>query len=213
MKRRIKGIRHLTDNTYILSFEKENLNFMPGQYISVGIEGSLNHREYSIYSGENDEYVDVLIREVTNGNVSVQLRNCRPGQMLEVDGPFGYMTLNREEIYNKKYVFIASGTGIAPFHSFILSYPGIDYTLLHGVRFSDEAYDMNDYAAGRYILCTSGEEDLYTSGRITSCLEKMDIDDNHLYYICGNSNMIYSVYDILRKKGVNLSNIKSEVYF
>jgi len=177
------------------------------------LKGELDQREYSIYSGERDDYLEILVREVLDGHVSLKLKQCKPGQLLQVNGPFGSFGLETFDMFSAKLVFIASGTGISPFHSFVRSYSGIDYILLHGVRFKNEAYDLNDYDPERYILCTSKEFYRGHKGRVTSFLPGYPVEAHMLFYLCGNNNMIYEVYHILRDKGVPAENIFSEVYF
>ena len=116
-------------------------------------------------------------------------------------------------MFSREMVFIASGTGIAPFHSFVRSYPGINYTLIHGVSYNNEAYERNDYDPHRYILCTSKESNGGHKGRVTRFLPGYRVDPDMLFYLCGNNNMIYEVYHILRDKGIPDENIFSEVYF
>ena len=71
--------------------------FRAGQHITLGIPGNNQVREYSIYSTEQDTSLEVLIKEVENGTVSRQLRKLIPGELLEVDGPFGYFTLDEKK--------------------------------------------------------------------------------------------------------------------
>jgi len=210
---KIRQIRFLTESTFILRFDRENMEFKPGQHIIVGLKGELNQREYSIYSGENDDYLEILVREVPEGIVSLQLRQCKPGEFLQVNGPFGSFGLERSDMFSGKLVFIASGTGISPFHSFVKSYPGINYILIHGVRYRTEAYERNDYDPHRYYLCTSKDGNGDHKGRITSFLPGYPVEPEMLFYICGNNNMIYEVKHILRDKGIPPENIFTEIYF
>ena len=113
----------------------------------------------------------------------------------------------------QKIIFIASGTGIAPFHSFINSYPSLNYTLIHGVKYGEEAYDSDEYNAKRYILCTSRDKQGNIQGRVTDYLKNYSPDKTAYYYLCGNSNMIHDAYDILREKSVDAGRIHAEVYF
>jgi len=209
----VTKVRFLTESTFILRFTRENMQFKAGQHIIVGMKGYMDQREYSIYSGENDEYIEILVKEIITGNISVLLRQCKPGDLLQVNGPFGSFGIETYDRYSRKLVFIASGTGISPFHSFVRSYPGIDYTLLHGVSFSKEAYERNEYAADRYILCTSKEKYSGHKGRVTRFLIKFRVTQNMIFYLCGNSSMIYEVSQILREKGIPDDNIISEIYF
>jgi ferredoxin/flavodoxin---NADP+ reductase len=210
---KIRQIRFLTEKTFVLRLDRGNMEFRAGQHIIVGLEGELDQREYSVYSGENDDYLEILVREVLYGKVSLQLKQCKPGQLLQVNGPFGSFGPESFEMFSRKLVFIASGTGISPFHSFVRSYPGINYTLIHGVRYRSEAYEMNDYDPGRYILCTSKELNGGHKGRVTRFLPGYPVNRDMLFYVCGNNSMIYEVYHILRDKGIPPENIFSEVYF
>ena len=210
---KVRQIRFLTEETFVLRLERGDIEFKAGQRIVVGLKDESELREYSVYSGENDDYLEILVREVLDGNVSVQLRHCEPGQLLQVTGPFGSFRLEKFDMYSRKLMFIASGTGISPFHSFVRTYPGIDYILFHGVRNNNEAYESNDYDPRRYFLCTSKESNGRHKGRITKFLPHYPVDPDMLFYVCGNNNMIYEVYHILRDKGIDDENIFSEVYF
>ena len=131
-KHKLKAIRHLTDTTYVLEMERRGMEFEAGQHILLGNNGSIHKREYSIYSGTNDKNLEVLVKEVEEGIVSKQLKKLQEGTVLEIEGPLGFFSIEPEMIKQKrKFLFIASGTGIAPFHSMIKSIPNLDYTLLH----------------------------------------------------------------------------------
>jgi len=174
---------------------------------------SLDQREYSVYSGENDDYLEILVREVIDGKVSPQLKQLKEESVLEVDGPFGFFRFNPEDFDAQKFLFVATGTGISPFHSFVCTYPELDYRLIHGVRFGEEAYEHYDFDENKIILCTSGEENGRFNGRVTEYLVSNPVDAETNCFLCGNSEMIHEVFDILTAKGVPVSNIYSEVYF
>lgn len=210
---KVTQIRFLTENTFILRLTRGTMEFRAGQRVIAGLEGDLNQREYSIYSGENDDYLEILVRDVKDGNVSPKLKHCKPGQILHVNGPFGVFGIETYDRYSGKLVFIATGTGIAPFHSLVRSYPGINYTLIHGVRLCSEAYERIDYDPRHYILCTSKEYSYGRKGRVTKFLSKFRVTPDMLFYLCGNGSMIYEVYHILRDKGIPDENIMSEKYF
>ena len=192
------------------------MEFIPGQHFNIGLIDEAINREYSSYSGDKETYLEFLIREVKGGLVSPVLKNLKPKDEVSLDGAYGLFVLDKEKIKKHQFLFIASGTGIAPFHSFVKSYPKLDYQLLHGIRHVDEKYDSEDYDPKRYIPCVSqtpGPKDF--SGRVTDYLKKNPIKkvNNLICYICGNSDMINDVYDILRNQGVNGSDIITEVFF
>jgi ferredoxin--NADP+ reductase len=207
----IQGIRYLTNSTYVIRLDRGGLEFEAGQYISLGLPGHAEKREYSIYSGTGDDYIEVLIKEISEGLVSKQLKHLHPGSHAEMDGPYGFFTL--DGLSRKRPVFIASGTGIAPFHSFIRSYPELDYLLIHGVKYGDEAYEHETYEPARYILCTSRDNRGHYQGRVTDYLLSHPLANGADYYLCGNSQMIHDVYDILKGLEVEADRIHAEVYF
>ena len=179
----------------------------------LGPEKQIEQREYSVYSGEKDDFLEVLIREVEMGKISKQLKHLKPGETIRVDGPFGFFKFHPSMFPSDKFLFIATGTGISPFHSFVRTHPEIDYRLLHGVRYAHEAYEHHDFDKNRVTLCTTGDTDGDFEGRVTDYLftQKVDADTN--CFLCGNSEMIQEMFDILTAKGVPVSNIYSEVYF
>jgi ferredoxin/flavodoxin---NADP+ reductase len=210
---KIIEIRNLTDETFSLKLPKARFPFKPGRHISLRIHGNHRSREYSIYSGAFDENLEVLVKEVENGYFTPRLRKLRAGDLLEIHGPFGKFGIDKITAETGKFVFIASGTGIAPFRSMIRTYPEIDYTLIHGVRTSAEAYDRDEYASGRYVLCTSRDTKGDYQGRLTGYLKNCAFTPETQFYICGNSNMIFDALDILKKKGFERNQIHCEVYF
>ena len=212
-KQKIVGIRHLTENTYVVRLERNGISFQTGQFVILNLNGSANRREYSVYSGEKDKFLEVLVREIDDGQVSRQLKNCKAGDILEIDGPFGFFKFHPDMFPTPKFLFVATGTGISPFHSIVRTFPELDYQLIHGVRFGYEAYEHCDFHKGRITLCTSGEDTGDFYGRVTDYLFEKQIERDTQCFLCGNSEMIYEVFDILTSKGIPVSNIYSEVYF
>ncbi len=210
---KVTDIRHLTPSTYVLRMERQGIKFNAGQHISLGTNHDGEAREYSIYSGESDDFIEVLIREVEDGLISKKLKRVKQGDRIGYNRPVGYFQIPEDERESGKFLFIASGTGIAPFHSFIESYPGLNYKLLHGVRTADEAYEKEVYDPENFILCTSRDTKGDYHGRVTDYLKNRPVEKDIQVYLCGNCEMIHDAYDILLDKGVPAANIHSEVYF
>ena len=212
-KHEVSNVRHLTDSTFVIRFERKGIEFRTGQYFFIGRAGTLEQKEYSIYSSEQEPHLEVLVRAVDEGLVSRDLQTCRPGDLLEVEGPFGSFLLEESDRQTHNYLFVATGTGISPFHSFAGTYPDLRYVLLHGVRFAEEAYDRQNYGPDRYVLCTSQDEEGDFHGRVTAYLNEADYPESTLFYLAGNSTMIREVYDLLEAKGISNSRIRTEVYY
>ncbi len=210
---KVLNIRNLTENTFVLTLPKSRFKFLAGQHISLSIKGDYQSREYSIYSSEEGDNLEVLVKEVEGGYFSPKLKHLNVGDMVEVHGPFGKFGLDAKKLESHKHVFIASGTGIAPFHSMVKSYPGLNYELIHGVRYINEAYEKEHYQKEHYILCASRDEKGDFNGRVTTYLEQTDFEKNTCFYLCGNSDMIFDAMEILKDKGFDRDNVNVEVYF
>lgn len=210
---KVAEIKSLTEHTFVLTLPKSRFKFVAGQHISLSIAGDYQSREYSIYSAEEGGSLEVLVKEVEGGYFSPKLKHLKVGDMVEVHGPFGKFGLDEKRKDSHKHVFIASGTGIAPFHSMVKSYPELDYHLIHGVRYLEEGYEKEDYKAERFTLCTSRDKKGDFNGRVTDYLKKTEFDKDTCFYLCGNSDMIFDSMEILSDKGFGRENVTVEVYF
>jgi ferredoxin/flavodoxin---NADP+ reductase len=211
----VEHVRNINKSTYVLRFSRSDLQFKPGQHLMIGITGSEEHREYSIYSGTDEEYLEVLIKEVDDGLVSTQLRNLIKGDEISVKGPYGFFLTDANGAQTGKFLFVASGTGIAPFHSYAMSGKNgdSDYRILHGIRNTEESYDHEQYRAGTYFTCTSRGHNGDFPGRITDYLLSDAEVRADKAYLCGNSNMIQDAMDILIAQGYKYDQLFTEVYF
>lgn len=210
---KILDVRFLTEHAFVIRLERKNIEFIAGQHIHLKIPGNTRFREYSIYSSEKAPYIEVLIKEVKDGYLTPALKKIHAGQLLEIFGPMGNYQLRSKDIQLKKFLFIASGTGISPFHSFVGSYPDLNYTILHGVRYINEAYERDSYKKNNILVCTTGDFEGDFHGRVTDYLKSNIIDKDLLIYLCGNYNMIVDSIEILKAKGVSRDQIFVESYF
>lgn len=210
---KVLKLKHLTESTFVLQLPKSRFSFYAGQHVSLSIKGDYQSREYSIYSAENSETLELLVKEVDGGYFSPKLKHLKPGDYVEVHGPFGKFGLDKKRMDSHKHVFIASGTGIAPFHSMVKSHPDLDYQLIHGVRHAYEAYEKDHYDERRFILCTSRDDSGDFNGRVTDYLKETSFDKNTSFYLCGNSDMIFDAMEIIKDKGFERENVNVEVYF
>src|SRR5271166_742256 len=94
--------------------------FVPGQWLSVKAttpDGEEMTRAYSIASPPSgNSHVALCLNRVQDGFMSNYLCNLSEGQEITFQGPFGDFIL-RPPL--RDTVFIATGTGIAPFRSML----------------------------------------------------------------------------------------------
>ncbi len=210
---RVLSNERLSRYTFRLRTERPDLPIRAGQCFSIGTSDLGINREYSMYSAANDDFIDFLVREIDDGVVSPRLGACRVGDLVEIGGPYGDFCLPEEQINSNTYVFIATGTGIAPFHSYVESFPNLKYTLFHGVRYEDELYDKDDYQPQSFKSAISCPTNGKNGSRITETLNNTDVDVKSSYYLCGNRLMITDAISILRDKGVPGGSIFTETFF
>jgi ferredoxin--NADP+ reductase len=210
---KILEVEQLTNSTVRIRTERPDALIIAGQCFNLGLPGGSINREYSMYSDANANYVDFLIKVLADGSLTPALQRVRVGDTVEIDGPYGHFFLHEPQDSNRKYVFLATGTGIAPFHSFVATYPDLRYTLIHGIRKPDEQYDASHYRQGSYIPCISRNVEEQSSMRITDYIKRNPIDPNSIVYMCGNRSMIVDAFEILREQGVPGNNLFTEVFF
>jgi ferredoxin-NADP reductase len=206
-------VESLTQTTIRLRVERPDIEIVAGQCFNIGLPGESINREYSMYSDASADYVDFLVKVIDNGCLTPLLARLQSLDKVELHGPYGEFKLWNPTNKEAKYVFIATGTGIAPFHSFIETYPKIDYQIIHGVRFPDEAYHASHYLKSRYESCVSQNAKNLPSRRVTDHIMQNPINSESIVYLCGNRNMITDTFQILRDQGVPGDNLFTEVFF
>lgn len=208
----ILSIRNINDKVFALRFEKGAYSFVPGQYVQIGIKGESTKRAFSIYSAQEDDFMELVIKMVEGGEVSVPMHELKVGDVIEVEAPAGQFTLD-ESLKHKHIIFIASGTGISPFHSIIKSHTKLNYTLIHGVRTISDLIEPDEYHPEKLITCTSRDNTGKFQGRITHYLLSSSIEKSAEYFLCGNGIMIEEVKEILTQNQVPSNQIHTEVFY
>jgi len=90
--------------------------FLPGQYVNIDVPGSGGHRSYSFSTAPGERSLGFLIKKIPGGLMSGWLARARPGDRLNVTGPMGSFYLRDGE---GPLLFLAGGTGLAPFLSML----------------------------------------------------------------------------------------------
>jgi ferredoxin--NADP+ reductase/benzoate/toluate 1,2-dioxygenase reductase subunit len=204
------GVEFLTDSVFVLRFERDGLDFIPGQRLLIG--RGMDMREYSIFSAPEDPFLEILVKRIEGGAVSPLLAGLSPGDEIEVKGPAGdfFLATAREDA---RHLFVASGTGISPYRCFVRSTGALDYLVLHGVRYPEERYCRDAFQSDRYVACVSKGTGPDFVGRVSDLLRLSPVESETECYLCGNSDMIYECFRILSGYGVPRERIHAEIYF
>ncbi|HET7323490.1 MAG TPA: FAD-binding oxidoreductase [Halococcus sp.] len=141
MAEKVETLRERAERPYPsllrLRFKPEEpFEFVPGQYARISYEEE-DPRVYSIASSPNDDELELCIRRVPGGHLTPDLCDrTEEGDEVFVRGPYGDEFLLQDPS-ERDLVFIATGTGAAPFKSMI------DYTFEEGLdEFESDKRDI-----------------------------------------------------------------------
>ena len=210
---RVIEVRRANAELFELVIERNGLKFTPGDCAALYTANDKS-RPYSIASGSNENELRFLIRKMEGGEVSPWLMNRPPGDLLRISPPFGWFRPG-QDIGEAPFVFIATGTGIAPFLAYQKTFEKPPAYCLYGVRHEADAM-------GYFSLCTScptqlavsrEETEAHHHGRVTDLLDRLPLDPQTHYYCCGLESMVNEVGVWLEKQGIPLMNIHREVFF
>lgn len=227
----VSRIRDLTQDVRELELilvKPKDISFTAGQFISFDVpkEGYPYPvtRPYSIASPPStSDRVLLLFNLVQGGPGSTYLFGLREGDPVSFKGPAGSFTLREDG--TKRILFVATGTGIAPFRSMIFSQlernSSQALTLFWGVRSERDLYFQDEFQdlADRYphflfetTLSQAGPEWTGARGRVSYLVQERVASVRDLaVYLCGNGSMIKDVTSFIQGKG--LCPIYREKYY
>jgi NAD(P)H-flavin reductase len=207
---RVVAMRRLSETGFELTVERGGIEFRAGQLVTVHGRDLLDDRSYTICSGERDEHLQILFRFIADGKLTPQLVTLRPGDPVEISGPYGEFTLRDPA---KRIYFMATGTGIAPARAFARSHANLKMTIFHGVRDAEDLFYRDELSAFDHHPCVSGGKTEFFSGRVTGLAAKMELPADAHYYLCGANEMFYAMRDVLAARGVTPEKIFTEAYY
>jgi phytoene dehydrogenase-like protein/ferredoxin-NADP reductase len=195
----------LTPSIWRLEFElDEPIRFAPGQYVKLRV-APFEWRDYSIAAADGKS-LTLLISTRTGGDGSLYVAAVKPGEATELEGPFGRYRLEHNA---HRQVFVATGTGLAPFLS----------------MFGEMAKDGEIEAAELYFGCRAAADDITRAlaplpprttvcasrdeaadgvfhGRVTQALAGLAFEPATTdFYVCGSAAMVTDCRTILQRAG------------
>ncbi|HEX5432456.1 MAG TPA: FAD-binding oxidoreductase [Bryobacteraceae bacterium] len=215
------GVRHFT----FQSLGPGPFHFEAGQFVSFSEEigGKVITRAYSIASPpDGTNCFELCLNLVPEGFFSSRLFEMEPGETVEMREPLGMFMLRQPP---RDSVFIATGTGIAPFRSMLkrhLHKSSPAFTLLFGVRYEShlmyrrEFEELAEFYPQFHFRPTLSRPEPGWSGRtghVQAHLEealggRRDLD----IYLCGLKLMVDDVRAILKGMGFDRKQIFYEKY-
>jgi CDP-4-dehydro-6-deoxyglucose reductase len=145
-----------------------------------------------------------------------------PGDAIQMRPPLGTFVLRNPP---RDSVFVATGTGIAPFRGLLQQHLGAGsppFTLLFGVRYESHLYYRDEFEAlarrfphFRFLPVLSRPESSWTgcTGHVQAHLNDAIAGRTELdFYLCGLKQMVDDVRSILKGKGFDRKQIRYEKY-
>lgn len=207
--------------------EPNKMEFAAGQYVSIKVDEQGNRRSYSIASAPSvDHGFELLVDVEPNGVGTSYLQSLQFGDEISFLGPLGVFAIKAEE-QAQELVFIATGSGIAPFHAMILDLlqnksEQRQITLYWGMRYSKQLFWldefeelMDNFPNFHFHPVISRAEPGWTlcQGRVTDCLMVHGFPKEGQYYLCGNKAMIEDAAGILEKGDIDKTQVHFEKFW
>ncbi len=203
----------------------EALHYEPGQFLSLNtqIGGNPITRAYSVASPASGNRFELCLNRVREGKFSPHLFDMKPGDAVDVAGPYGTFVLRRPV---KDTILVATGTGIAPFramlHGQLAEFEAAQCTLIFGVRYEagllyrEEFERMEkDCPTFRFWPTLSRPDERWKgrSGHVQNHLdEALNGRRDLTVYVCGLKAMVDDVRRMLKEKGFDRKQIVYEKY-
>jgi NAD(P)H-flavin reductase len=185
--------RRLSSKTVELELSRPSgFSYQPGQRIRF-INDS-GERDYSLLSTPDRPSLKLCVRSVETGHFSPLLEKADIGTRFQVTGPHGHFLFQPSP---RPAVFVATGTGIAPFYAFC-SAGAVPQALIHGVKRPQDLYYENEFRsrADNYIACVSREKNPLREGfhgRVSDYIDRHLEPKAYDFYLCGRREMIRDV--------------------
>jgi benzoate/toluate 1,2-dioxygenase reductase subunit len=222
----IERITELSSHTLELDLrldDPQSLQFLPGQYVNLVVPGTNQMRSYSFSSAPDTQHASFVLRCVTNGLMSSHLANeAKPGDALGFTGPFGNFYLRE---VRRPVLFLAGGTGIAPFLSMLEVLrnlrPVHPIHMVYGVTHDDDLVLCNrlDDCATHivnfsYRTCVASAESSHDrKGYVTEHIETDWLNNGDVdVYLCGPVAMVDAVTAWLQRLGLKPANFFYEKF-
>lgn len=203
------------------------LEFVAGQFVAVLCpkDGKLIRRAYSMASPPEEKgQIDLIVKLVQGGVVTNWFWTLKEGGRFKVHGPYGKFIL--PEVIDFDPIFVAVGTGIAPFRSMVHHLFHIGFQrkigLLFGARYDTMIPYHKDWlklAQGHphftYIPTVSRPSPNWRgeTGYVQTKIEKFFSDPmGRRVYICGLNEMIQAVQEACLQQGYRKDQIAFEKY-
>ena len=207
---------------------RERFPYLPGQALLIATHGYGQRQPYSIAGApedaEHDRWLELLVGVGPEGSPGPHL-TLAPRAIADIEGPFGGFTFPPEP-EDRRFVFIAGGTGIAPLRAMLrhaLHGPHEQIGLFYSARTPGEfAYERELQSLvreGRIELRQTVTRDV-ASDNWTGARGRIRISDlapliHHpatMCFVCGPPALVQEMPSLLGELGISRHRVRIEAW-
>lgn len=231
---RLIGKHTVAERTVAFQFEKPaGFEFKPGQAIDLFLPAGAEQTEaqshaFSIVSAPHENEL-VIATRIRDSQYKKTLNGLPTGSKVEIDGPFGSLTLHRKT--ERAAVLVAGGIGITPFMSMLRNAAekpnGQRIVLLYSNRrpqdaaFLDELIGLQgrnpDFRMVATMTDTSSADSTWSGAKvkIDCAFVRKAIEGlaNPIAYVSGPPGLVQAMRTVLAEAGIDEDDIRSEEFF
>jgi len=209
----VAGVEALSETSFRLRVAlPAAMTFLPGQYVNVQVPGTSATRAYSFSSHPQASEASFLIRNIPGGLMSGYLARAKAGDRIDLTGPMGAFYLRP---VTRPQVFLAGGTGLAPFLSMLEQIAtqgtGQPIRLFYAVTRDADLVELDRLHSLAALIpsldiitiVAAPEADHPRRGYVTDHLTAADLWDGAAdVYLCGPPPMVEAVRAHMARLGV-----------
>lgn len=181
-------------------------------------------RAFSIANAPNQDHFEFMIAMI-HGKITTKLEEAKIGDVYYISAPYGSFKFDANA--GKKFLFIAGGTGIAPFFSMIRctreSAKCPDMSMIYSVKYPQDIIEkdqLDAFIAGGLKLTITvtrpapGDGWTGQTGHIDAEMIKKYAPDfaERVCYVCGPPKFIQALKEALISLGINERSINAEMW-
>ena len=228
----LREIKKLTPTVSSFLFKAQDgtsIDFTPGMFAMLQYKnqatGEAIARAFSIANAPPSDHLEFIIALI-HGRFTSKLDAAKEGDTYYVSAPYGQFKFDINS--SPKFLFLAGGTGIAPFMSMLRQAKQLgsqmDSYMIYSTRYANELiykeeldeYSKNPKFRVAITVTRPQQGDGWTgqTGHVNADMIAKDCPDfkERISYICGPPAFVKALKDALTSLGVDQKNIKAEMW-
>lgn len=224
-------IKKLTPTVSSYVFKAQDgtaIDFTPGMFAMLTYkdpDGKAIARAFSIANSPPSDHLEFIVALI-HGQITSKMEIARPGDIYYVSAPYGQFKFEMKS--GEKYLFLAGGTGLAPFMSMLRQAKqqnvGIDTQTIYSTKFPNEiiyADELKEYEKTSKFKLTitvtrpqPGDGWTGLTGHVDAAMISRSVPDfkERVSYVCGPPAFVKAVKEALVSLGVDEKSIKAEMW-